>query len=143
MVSPDIESDTIDLYLSNIHEKFEEKPEQFKYIITLHGTKTKIGEIEVRFSLLESEKHFGNVGANIDSNYRGNRYSKIAFKLLKDVMLENGLKKPIFTVNINNNSSIKSLDAIGAKRIEKVNNDDESYYVYEYDLEKEESIKNK
>ncbi len=139
--NPDIESSDIDLYLVNFHEKFEDKPDKYKYIITLHGTKAKIGEIEVRFSLLESEKHLGNLGANIEPDYRGMRYSKMAFMLLNDVMLEQGLKKPIFTVREDNISSLKSLDAIGAKRVEYVSNSDYPYYIYEYDLEEKKDIK--
>lgn len=138
---PDIESEEIDLYLKNLHNLKKSSPDKYKYIITLHGTKTKIGVIDIRFSLLKSEKYLGNIGASIKEEYRGKRYSKKAFILLKDIMLEHGLKKPIFTVVTTNISSIKSLDTIGAKRIEFVDNIDEPYYVYEYDLEKEENLK--
>lgn len=140
--NPDLESDDIDLYLKNIHDLKEDKPDKFNYIITKHGTKDKIGEIEVRFSLLKSEKYLGNIGAEIDDEYRGKKYSKKAFILLKDVMLEYGLIKPLFTVKEDNVPSLKSLDNIGAKRIEYVNGDEYNYYVYEYDL-LEENNKNK
>lgn len=133
----DIESADIDLYLKNLHDCKEQQPDKYSYIITLHGTKTKIGVIDVRFNLLESEKSFGNIGAYIAEDYRGNRYSKKAFLLLKDVMLEHNLRKPIFTVLTTNTSSIKSLAAIGAKRVELVDNETEPYYIYDYDLEHE------
>lgn len=139
--NPDIEGIDIDLYLVNFHEKFEDKPDQYKYIITLRGTKIKIGEIEVRFSLLESEKYLGNVGANIEPEYRGMRYSKMAFMLLRDVMLEQGLRKPIFTVRKDNISSIRSLEAIGATKVEYISNSDNPYYVYEYNIEEKTDIK--
>jgi len=132
---PDIESDKIDLYLKNIHDLKETSPDKYSYIITLHGTKTKIGVIDIRFSLLKSEKYLGNIGANIDEQYRGKRYSKLAFVLLRDVMLEHNLRKPVFTVKETNISSLKSLDNIGAKRIEYVTDSEEPYYIYEYDLE--------
>lgn len=139
--NPDIEGIDIDLYLVNFHEKFEDKPDQYKYIITLRGTKIKIGEIEVRFSLLESEKYLGNIGANIEPEYRGMRYSKMAFMLLRDVMLEQGLRKPIFTVRKDNISSIRSLEAIGATKVEYISNSDNPYYVYEYNIEEKTDIK--
>lgn len=81
---PDIESDEIDLYLKNLHDLKEISPDKYSYIITLHGTKDKIGVIDVRFSLLKSEKYLGNIGTNIKEEYRGNRYSKQAFILLMD-----------------------------------------------------------
>lgn len=118
--SPDLESDEIDLYISNFHDTFEEEPD--------------------RFNLLESEKHFGNIGAKIEEEYRGMRYSKKAFILLRDVMLEHNLRKPIFTVRKDNISSIKSLDSIGAKRVEYIDGD-EPYYVYDYDLESDGGLK--
>jgi len=95
----------------------------------------KIGVIDIRFSLLKNEKYLGNIGANIDEEYRGKRYSKIAFILLRDVMLEHNLRKPLFTVKETNTSSLKSLDNIGAKQVEYVIDSEEPYYIYEYDLE--------
>lgn len=38
-IKPTIESDTIDLYLINIHDARKDNPDFFKYIITLHNTK--------------------------------------------------------------------------------------------------------
>lgn len=138
---PDLESDEIDLYLKNIHDLKETSPDKYSYIITLHGTKTKVGVMDIRFSLLESEKYLGNIGSEIKEEYRGNRYAKKAFVLLKDVMLSHGLKRPIFTVVTSNISSISSLSNIGAEKVEFVKNVEEPYYIYEYDLEKEPNLK--
>lgn len=132
---PDLVSDEIDLYVKNFHSLKDEAPDYLNYIIVEHGTKNKIGEMEIRFTLLKSEQHLGNIGAELKEEYRGKRYSKKAFTLLKDVMLERGLTKPIFTVKEHNISSIKSLDTIGANRIGTIKNEDDLYYVYEYDLE--------
>lgn len=131
-MNPSVVGTEIDLYLKNIHNQLEQEPEKFEYIITIHDTKTVVGTIEVRFRLLESEKELGNIGANIKEEYRGKRYSKMAFELLHDTMLAHGLRKPIFTVRPDNYSSIRSLNAIGAKLIDEEN---DSYYSYEYDLE--------
>lgn len=138
---PDLESDEIDLYVKNFHSLKEDSLDYLNYIIVEHGTKNKIGEMEIRFSLLKSEQYLGNIGAEIKEEYRGQRYSKKAFTLLRNVMLEKGLTKPIFTVKETNTSSIKSLDTIGAKRIGSTKNDDDLYYIYEYDLEQ--TTKNK
>ena len=133
-MNPSVVGKEIDLYLKNIHNQMEKSPEKFEYIITIHDEKTVVGMIEIRFKLLESEKEIGNIGANIKEEYRGKRYSKMAFELLRDTMLEHGLQKPLFTVKPDNYSSIRSLNAIGAKLIENEDNSD-SYYSYEYDLE--------
>lgn len=138
-LEPKYVSDDIDLYIKNLHVVLgEDKPDMIRYLITLHGTKEIIGEMDVRYTLLESEKYLGNIGAHINSEYRGKRYSKKAFVLLRDSMLEYGLTKPVFTVKTSNLSSIKSLEAIGAKKTEYVN-DDTPYYIYEYDLEQNKS----
>lgn len=134
-LSPTIESDLIDLYLINIHEAKNDNPEIFKYNITLHNTKKIIGNIELRFNLLINELYLGNLGAYIDNEYRGMRISKQAFLLLKDTMLERGVRKPIFTVKSDNEKSIKSLSNIGAKYKDEFIHDGTIYYSYEYDLE--------
>jgi len=133
--NPDLVSDEIDLYLKNIHDLKESNPDKYSYIITLHNTKIKIGVIDIRFSLLEREKYLGNIGSEINDEYRGNRYAKKAFLLLKDVMLSHGLRKPKFTVVTSNTTSIKSLNNIGAKEVELVDDANEPYYIYEYNLE--------
>ena len=140
-LEPKYESDEIDLYVKNYHVLLEEgTPDSITYLITIHKTKDIIGEIDIRYSLLASEKYLGNIGANINQEYRGKRYAKKAFTLLKDTMLQNELYKPIFTVRTNNSSSIKSLEAIGAKKIELVDTED-PYYIYEYDLTNEKNIR--
>lgn len=133
-IKPNYEDEEIDLYIKNIHDTFDNNPDNLSYIITLHGTKTKVGMINVRFSLLKSEEYLGNIGARINEEYRGRRYVKKAFVLLKDVLLERGLTKPIMTVNINNTSSIKAINAIGAKKVSMVEDVEEPYYIYEYDF---------
>ena len=132
---PDLESDEIDLYVKNFHSLKEDSPDFLNYIIVEHGTKNKIGEMEIRFSLLKSEQYLGNIGAEIKEEYRGKRYSKKAFTLLRNVMLDRGLIKPIFTVKESNASSIKALNTIGATRIGSTKNEEDLYYIYEYDLE--------
>lgn len=138
-MEPSIVGEEIDLYLYNIHVLLEENPETFHYNITIHDTKKVIGNIQVRFSSFDRNFELGNIGAEINKQYRGQRYAYKAFILLKDIMLEHGLVKPIFTVKVENTSSIKSLENMGAKQINLV---DDSYYVYEYDLE-EDKRKNK
>lgn len=139
---PDCEGEDIDLYVKNVHVIKEENPDQLCFFITKHNTKELVGTVDVRFKLLKSERYLGNIGAEIDKEYRGQRYSKKAFMLLRDIMLEHGLTKPIFTVRETNSSSIKSLENIGANRIEYVADAEEPYYIYEYNLI-EENRKNK
>lgn len=129
---PDIIGNEIDLYLANIHEL--ENKEKLKYLITIHNKKEYVGEMEIRLNINEANKNLGNIGAHLLPEYKGKRYSKQAFTLLKDVMLGNGLSKPIFTVRPDNIPSIKSLDNIGAKQVDKSYDDEGEYLSYEYDL---------
>lgn len=129
----------VDLYLINIHDTRDNNPDGFKYNVTLHDTKTVIGEVEVRFKMLESELYLGNYGAYIKDEYKGKRYSKQAFIMLRDVLLEHGISKPIFTVRNDNEKSIKALANIGATRIGNFMHDEIDHYIYEYDLEKKNS----
>lgn len=139
--NPDCVGTDIDLYVRNIHDLNNSDADTITYDITLHNTKEKIGYMDVRLKLLKSEEYLGNIGTNIDPLYKGKRYSKQAFSLARDMMLEKGLKKPIFTVNINNISSIKSLENMNATKIGSGSIEDEEYYIYEIDLEEENNVK--
>ena len=72
----------------------------------------------------------GNVGAELNKEYRGNRYSLQALELLKDIMIDKGLTKPIFTVRPNNIPSIKTIENFGGKLIEE----EPDLNIYEVDL---------
>lgn len=135
-MTPTIIGQVVDLYLINIHDTRNNNPDSFRYNITLHDTKTIIGEAEVRFKMLENELHLGNYGVHIKDEYKGNRYAKRAFILLRNVLLEHGITRPIFTVRNDNEKSIKALANIGATRIGNFMYDDIDHYIYEYDLEK-------
>ena len=89
--------------------------------------------------MLESELYLGNYGAYIKDEYKGKHYSKQAFIMLRDVLLEHGISKPIFTVRNDNEKSIKALANIGATRIGNFMHDEIDHYIYEYDLEKKNS----
>lgn len=134
-MEPSIVGEKIDLYLQNIHDMNDKDASVYKYYIALHGTKKIIGQIDARFKLLESELYLGNIGVHIDEEYRGKRYSKQAFLLLRDELLEHGVKKPIFTVKSDNQKSINSLSNIGAQKTGEFVHDGLINYIYEYDLE--------
>lgn len=136
--NPEYSNDEIDLYIKNYHDLIIDNPDSLTYYITKHNSKELIGTTEVRFNLSEKDKYLGNMGANINPIYRGNRYSSKTVKLLKEPLVKRGLIKPIFTVEETNQSSIKSLINMGAEQIEYVSNTDKPYYVFEYDYNKQE-----
>lgn len=130
----DICGTDIDLYLTNIHNLKDNEIEKLNYVITLHDTKQIIGNIEVRLVLDDENRSLGNIGASIDPIYRGKRYSKQAFELLKDTLINYGLVEPIFTVRENNESSIKSLANIGAIMIGEDYDDEGKYFLFKFNL---------
>ena len=140
-MDPTISGNRIDLYLKKVHMSFEENPSEFECLITLHNTKKVIGEIQIRFYAFQ--KYLGNIGANIQEEYRGNHYVKDAYILLHDVMLERGLTRPVFTVKTSNISSIHCIQSLGAYLVGEGKFEDKSYYIYEDNLEKEKDKRNK
>lgn len=115
----------------------------YKYKITMHGSNTKIGNIDIRIYDNENVCYFGNIGYKIYENFRGNNYAAKSCKIIKKVALAHGMHTLIITCNSNNIPSRKTCEKIGAKLIKiitfppnnKILKDGERQrYVYEWVL---------
>lgn len=124
---PSFSNGVIDIYFE---EESSDEIESF-YYLTISGEKQKIGRININWELYDPM--LGNVGAELDSNYRGHRYSLQALHLLKNLMIEKGLTKPIFTARPDNIPSIKTIENFGGKLIEEASTE-QFWNTYEVDL---------
>ena len=124
---PTLSNGIIDLYFE---EENSDENVSF-YYLTISGQRQKIGRIDIRWYAFDYM--FGNVGAELDKNYRGNRYALQSLELLKDVMIDRGLTKPIFTARPDNIPSIKTIENFGGKLIQEAN-EEQFWNTYEVDL---------
>lgn len=80
------------------------------YDILLHGSKTKVGSIDLRFKMDDRMYYYGHVGYGVALMYRGHNYAYWACKRLFDIARhEYGIKELIITCNPDNVASYKTL----------------------------------
>jgi len=128
---PTYSDGVLDLYLDE--EKQDDSLEQ--YDIMLCGTDEIIGNVVV--SKEYSESLFGNIGYVLNREYRGHGYMLEALEILRGPLIDEGIKKPLFSVKPNNKSSIRTIEKFGGHMIEsKLDN----FIQYEVDLENNDNM---
>jgi len=89
------------------------------YEVFKHGEKEKIGTIDLRLSIEGDMYYYGNIGYNIDKQYRGNGYAyhacKVLFKVAKE---EFNMQELIITCSPENIASYKTLKKLDGELIE-------------------------
>ena len=80
----------------------------YKYKITLQGSDKSIGNVDIRIGHNENIYYGGNIGYNIDEQYRGNSYAAKACKIIKRVAIAHDMNKILITCNPNNIASKKT-----------------------------------
>ena len=131
---PDFSNQLIDIYL----DEYNSDDEESNYYITISGDYKRIGHVRVTWkSFLPT---LGNIGYELDENYRGHHYTLQALELLKDFFIKKGLTKPIFTAFPDNIASIKTIEGFGGKLITPASTE-QSYNTYEANLLENEQIK--
>ena len=91
------------------------------YDVLRHEDKQKIGTIDLRLSAEGSNYYYGNVGYNIQKEYRGNHYAyhacRVLFKIARD---EFRMDELIITCSPENEASYRTLKKLDGEFIELV-----------------------
>lgn len=117
----DLRDDEIHLLLVAMNEAVPEKKWVPSYgfdICLLDGT--KVGICNLKIDNTELTKYCGNIGYSIIENYRGNKYSLRASKLLLKLAQMHNLKYVAITCAPDNFASNRICELLGAKFIENV-----------------------
>ena len=99
-----------------------EKPEKgylpaYYFDICLAGG-VKVGDCDLRIGHNEKTYIGGNIGYNVDEEYRGNRYAAKACRLLFDLAKKHSLKYLIITCDTDNISSNRTCEILGGEFLE-------------------------
>ena len=116
-----IEGNVVDLkYLEETTEEsaYDGIPTIY-YAILLHGTKLRIGSIDLRLKMNDYMYYYGHIGYDIEKKYRGHNYSYYACLVLFKIAKEKyGLNKLYLTCNPENTASYKVLKKLKGELIE-------------------------
>ena len=95
-----------------------------------------VGKISVRIGNNYHSYYNGNIGYEIDKEYRGNNYAYNACKLVLQVAKAHGMNELILTCDESNIASYKTIEKLGADLIEIVK-PPKDYFAYREDIEKQ------
>ena len=106
------------------------------YYYDIHVNNTAVGKISIRFGSNYHSYYNGNVGYEIDKEYRGNKYAYKACKIVMQVAREHGMAELILTCDESNIASYKTIEKLGAELVEIVK-PPKDYFAYRENMEKQ------
>ena len=95
-----------------------------------------VGKISIRIGNNYHSYYNGNIGYEIDKEYRGNNYSYKACKLVLQVAKTHGMDELILTCDESNIASYKTIEKLGAELVEIVK-PPKDYFAYRENMEKQ------
>ena len=97
---------------------------------------TAVGKISIRIGNNYHSYYNGNIGYEIDKEYRGSNYAYKASKLVLQVAKAHNMSELILTCDESNIASYKTIEKLGAELIEIVK-PAKDYFAYREDMEKQ------
>lgn len=99
--------------------------------IVLKPENVSVGKISFRIGHNYHSYYNGNIGYEVDEEYRGNHYSLQACRLLTPVAKYYGMDKIYLSCDYDNAASYKTIERLGAKLVEEVAPPEDYIYYYE------------
>lgn len=109
-----IQGDVVDLKILCKQDGSDTEIPYYWYDIILKETNQSIGKISIRIGHNYHSYYNGNIGYEIDKEFRGNNYSYIASKMVIAVAKHHGMKKLMLTCDEDNIASYKTIEKLGA-----------------------------
>jgi predicted acetyltransferase len=108
-----------ELYLL-CYEKKPAEPERKRvpaYMFAICREGEKVGEISLRIGYTDGLYYGGQIGYNIDEDYRGKGYAARACRLLTYVAKAHGMSKLLITNDERNDASRRVCEKLGARHV--------------------------
>lgn len=115
-----IKGEILDLRLIDTFEGNENELPFYWYEIILKSINKAIGKISIRIGHNYHSYYNGNIGYEIDKEFRGNNYAYLACQMILEVAKEHKMNKLYLTCNYDNIASCKTIEKLGGKLIEEV-----------------------
>jgi len=115
-----IEGDDIDLRLIDTFDGEDGALPFYWWDIILKSDDVAIGKISFRIGHNYHSYYNGNIGYEVDEEYRGHHYALLACRLVLKVAQYHKMGKIYLTCDYDNVASYKTIEKLGAKLIEEV-----------------------
>lgn len=115
-----IEGESIELHLINIYDGEDGELPFYWWDIILKQNHIAIGKISFRIGHNYHSYYNGNIGYEIDEEYRGHHYALLACQLVLRVAQYHKMDRIYLTCDYDNVASFKTIEKLGAKFIEEV-----------------------
>lgn len=121
------------IYLKIIDKNLGNKNEipYYYYDIYLTNTTTQIGKISIRIGHNYHSYFNGNIGYEINENFRGNSFASEAVRLVLKIAKYHQMNYLILTCEESNVASYKSIEKLGAKLVEVITPPKDYIFYYE------------
>lgn len=106
------------------------------YYYDIYVDEKVVGKISIRIGNNYHSYYNGNIGYEIDKEYRGSNYAYKASKLVLQVAKAHNMSELILTCDESNIASYKTIEKLGAELIEIVK-PPKDYFAYREDMEKQ------
>ena len=126
-----IEGDDIELQLIDTYEADGDALPFYWWNIILKVANVPVGKISFRIGHNYHSYYNGNIGYEIDEEYRGHNYALSACQLVLRAAQYHKMNKIYLTCDYDNAASYKTIEKLGAKLIEEV----EPHKIYELNVE--------
>lgn len=115
-----IEGENIELRLIDTYEGGNGALPFYWWDIVLKPNSIAVGKISFRIGHNYHSYYNGNIGYEVDEEYRGHHYSLLACQLVLKVAQYHKMDKIYLTCDYDNVASYKTIEKLGAKLIEEV-----------------------
>ena len=115
-----IEGDDIELRLIDTFNAEDGALPFYWWNIILKSNNVAVGKISFRIGHNYHSYYNGNIGYEVDEEYRGYHYSLLACQLVLKVAQYHKMEKIYLTCDYDNVASYKTIEKLGAKLIEEV-----------------------
>ncbi len=110
-----LKSDLLTLKLIDFYEENGPEIPFYWYDIILNSTNQKVGKISIRIGHNYHSYYGGNIGYEVDKEFRGNHYALEACKMVVPVARAYGMTKIYLTCDEDNIASYKTMERFGAE----------------------------
>lgn len=97
----------------------------------LKSENAAVGKISLRLGENYHSYYDGNIGYEVDEEYRGHHYALLACRMVFDVARAHGMNKLYLTCDYDNVPSYKTIEKLGGVLVEETDPPEDYFYYFE------------